>query len=158
MAAQKLQVKIGNPSTKDFLCIISRNKLPNCPKTRADVIAAEHIFGQDIGSIKGKTVQCCPHKVSTYMEAVPTSILKQYKEVTICMDIIFVNGIMFFITISSNMRFGTVQPIKDMRQPTIIKVIKNVRDIYAEGAFKVMWLLMDGPFELMQADVVNLGI
>ena len=56
------------------------------------------------------------------------------------------------------MRFRNVEPIKDMRQPIIIKAIKNVRDIYAQGAFKVMWLLMDGQFEPMQADEVNLGI
>ena len=90
------------------------------------------------------------------MEAVPTSILKQ--EVTVCADIMFVNGTAFFITVSRNVRFGTVEPIKDMKQPTIVKVIKNVRDIYAQGAFKVTWMLMDGQFEPMRADVVNLGI
>ena len=51
-----------------------------------------------------------------------------------------------------------MEPIKDMRWPTIIKAIKNVRDIYTQGVFKVMWLHMDGQFEQMQVDAVNLGI
>ena len=83
------------------------------------------------------------------MEAVPTSILKQYKDVTVCADIMFMNGIVFFITVSRNERFGNVEPFKEMKQPTIIKAIKNVRDIEAQGAFKMMWMLMDGQFKPM---------
>jgi hypothetical protein len=54
--ARELQIKIGRPSIKHFIQILTSNQLPNCPITRADIIAAEHIFGLDIGSLKGKTV------------------------------------------------------------------------------------------------------
>jgi hypothetical protein len=53
--ARQLQIRVGRPSTKDFLRIIARNQLPNCPITRDDILAAEDIFGPDIGSLKGKT-------------------------------------------------------------------------------------------------------
>jgi hypothetical protein len=52
-----------NPSTKDFLRIVARNQLPNCPITRDDILAAEDIFGPDIGSLKGKTTRRKPHRV-----------------------------------------------------------------------------------------------
>lgn len=55
--ARELQIKIGCPSTKQFICIVTSNQLPNCPVTRADIIVAEHIFGPDIGSLKGKMVR-----------------------------------------------------------------------------------------------------
>ena len=84
--------------------------------------------------------------------------MKQYKEVTVCAYIVFVNGIAFFVTVSRNVRYRTVEPIKDMKQPTIIKAVKNVRDIYTQGAFKVTWMLMDRQFKPMQVNVVNLGI
>ena len=53
--AQELQIKIRRPSTKDYLQILNTNALLNCPMTTRDVWAAEDIFGQDIGSLKGKT-------------------------------------------------------------------------------------------------------
>ena len=57
LAARQLQIKIGRPSTKQFIHIITNNQLPNCPITKADILAAKHIFGPDIGSLKGKTVR-----------------------------------------------------------------------------------------------------
>jgi hypothetical protein len=53
--AHQLQIRVGHPSTKDFLWIVARNQLPNCPITRNDILAAEDIFGQSIGSLNGKT-------------------------------------------------------------------------------------------------------
>jgi hypothetical protein len=61
--ACQLQIRVGRPSTKDFLQIVARNQLPNCPITRDDILAAEDIFGPDIGSLKGKTTRCKPHRV-----------------------------------------------------------------------------------------------
>jgi hypothetical protein len=51
------------PSTKDFLWIVARNQLPNCPITRDDILVAEDIFGPDIGSLKGKMTRRKPHQV-----------------------------------------------------------------------------------------------
>lgn len=54
---RQLQVKIGRPRTKDFIRIVITNQLPNFLTTKADVLAAEHIFGPDVGSLKGKTTR-----------------------------------------------------------------------------------------------------
>jgi hypothetical protein len=48
------QIKIGRSNTKHFIWIVTSNWLPNCPVTRADIIAAEHIFGPNVGSIKSQ--------------------------------------------------------------------------------------------------------
>jgi hypothetical protein len=37
--ARELQIKIGRPSTKHFIQIVTSNQLPNCPVTKADIIA-----------------------------------------------------------------------------------------------------------------------
>jgi hypothetical protein len=58
--AREIQINIGWPSMKDFICIITSNQLPNCPITKADILTAEHIFGLDVGSLKGKTVRGKP--------------------------------------------------------------------------------------------------
>ena len=54
--AHRIQHMIGQPSTGDFLHFVDNNLIPNCPITRLDILAAEHILGPNLGSLKGKTV------------------------------------------------------------------------------------------------------
>lgn len=58
--ARELQIKIGRPSIKDYMAIIKENCIPNCPVKVSGIQAAEHIFGSDVGSLKGKTVHRPP--------------------------------------------------------------------------------------------------
>ena len=53
--ARELQMIVGQPSTAAFLDLLKRNVITKCPITPPDVEVAEHIFGPDIGSLKGKT-------------------------------------------------------------------------------------------------------
>ena len=76
LVARKLQIKIENPTAREFIKISSRNLLPNCPITRDDIQAAEDIFGPDVGGLKGKTVRRPPHQIETHLEAVPRGIIK----------------------------------------------------------------------------------
>jgi hypothetical protein len=62
MKAGQLQIQIGRPSTADFIRIVTRNQLPNCPITKADMLAADHIFGPDVGSLKGKEQTSSSHR------------------------------------------------------------------------------------------------
>ncbi len=71
---RKIQTIIGRPSTKTFLSIVDKNLLPNCPVTRADIIAAERIFGPDVGSLKGKTVRRASSAVQSEHTNVPDTI------------------------------------------------------------------------------------
>jgi hypothetical protein len=68
--ARKLQKVLGRPSTRDYLRIVETNQLPNYPIERDDILAAEDIFGPDLGSLKGKTVQRSgPYRESTQPRA-----------------------------------------------------------------------------------------
>jgi hypothetical protein len=55
--ARRLHNIIGRPSARAFLNIVEKNILKYCPVLRADVLAAEDIFGPNLGSLKGKTVR-----------------------------------------------------------------------------------------------------
>lgn len=54
--AHKIQNMIGYPSMWDLLNIVEHCLLPNCPISKADILAAEDIFGPNVASLKGKTV------------------------------------------------------------------------------------------------------
>ena len=51
-----------------------------------------------------------------------------------------------------------VEPLTGTKADHLICAIKNIRNTYAQGGFKVDWILMDGQFENLRGDIANLGI
>jgi Reverse transcriptase (RNA-dependent DNA polymerase)/Zinc knuckle len=156
--ARKLQKVIGRPNTRDFIRILNTNALPNSPVTYHDVIAAENIFGPDIGSLKGKTTRQTPDTVEINKIAMPLDIYEQYRNMVVAGDIMHVNGMIFLVTISRHLRFATTELLKNQRNETILRAIKNVINIYKEGSFQVTDLLMDGQFEGLKNELSGLGV
>jgi hypothetical protein len=107
LLAQNIQKQFGRPSTRAFIRIVDNKLLPNCPITCNDVIAAKHIFGPDVGSLKGKTVHRALERVNARMMNLPLVIMERYHDILLEGDIMFVNKIPFFMTISRNIQFGT---------------------------------------------------
>ena len=60
LLARKTQQIIGRPSIQDYIRYVGNNLILNCPVTRRDIVAAEHIFRPDVGSLKGKTTRKRP--------------------------------------------------------------------------------------------------
>jgi hypothetical protein len=113
--ARRLQCIIGRPSLKSYLKIIDNNLIVNCPITRRDIISAEDIFGPDLGTLKGKTVRQTPLPVKLSFANVPDSIMARYHNVILGADIMFVNRIPFFVTISRHLQFGTVEALPNQQ-------------------------------------------
>ena len=110
LLARKIQNMIGYPSTHDFLQIIVHWLLLNCPITRADILAAEDIFGPNVHSLKkGKTIQWTEAHVSSSVTPIPLDILSLYCSMTLCVNIMFVNKMPFLLMISQNIKFSTVE-------------------------------------------------
>ena len=55
--ARTIQQRIGRPSTGRYLELADKGRILNCDVTWQDILNAEDIFGQDQGSLKGKTVR-----------------------------------------------------------------------------------------------------
>mgnify|MGYP006914687250 FL=1 len=81
---------------------------------------------------------------------VPISILARYRKVTLCADIMFVNKIPFFVTISRNIKFGTIEVLKNRKHPTILKAFKNVSALYKTRGVLLNMAHTDTQFEPMQ--------
>ena len=147
IVARELQVKIGRPSMKDFIRIVSSNQLPNCPITREDILAAEDIFGPEIGCIKGKMTRGRPHKVRGTLMPLPPTIMDRYRHVTLCADVMHVNGIPMMVTLSRNIKFGTVEVLPSRSEPDLINCLVSVTRVYKQRGFRVTLLLIDGEFD-----------
>lgn len=135
MLARSIQKKIGCPSTATFLKIVDNNQLPNIPITRQDILAAEHILGPDVGSLQGKTVRKASHPVDTKYLTIPPTIMNQYKSVTLTGDVMFINRIPFFVTVSRKIKFSTAEMVRNTKGQTLFIAIKQVISIYKKRGF-----------------------
>jgi hypothetical protein len=77
VAARKFQDQIGRPPLRNLLEIIDKNLVVDCPITREDVMAAEDIFGTNLGSLKGKTPRSASTPVNELVTAVPPAIMER---------------------------------------------------------------------------------
>jgi hypothetical protein len=158
VTARKLQNTIGRPSTRTYLDIVSKNLFPNCPVTRADIVAAEDIFGPNLGSLKGKTVRKTTEHVQPKYQDIPWAIMDIHRDVTVAADIMFVNRIGFFMSISRNIKFGTAEMIQNRKTKSLLTSVKGVESIYAKRGFRLHTLLMDNEFEHLRGDLAMMKI
>jgi hypothetical protein len=84
--------------------------------------------------------------------------MERYRHVTICADIMFVNQIPFFVTISRNIKFGTIEALKNRKHANILQAFKNVKGIYSKRGFKIDMGHVDGEFEHMRGDLAGIGM
>jgi hypothetical protein len=56
------------------------------------------------------------------------------------------------MTISRHLKFGTTEMLTNQKTKTILNAIKQLRD------FRINYMLMDGQFELLWADLADLRI
>ena len=121
-------------------------------------MVANKLFGPDVGALKGKTTRRNPPIVDSPVSVDITSILKFYGEVTLCVDLMYVNRVPLLVTLSRNVKFGTVEAIMGRKQATILKSITHVATLYRKAGFKVTTALMDGEFVPLRGGLAEIGI
>ena len=87
------------------------NAIRNNPVTLEDINIAERIFGPEIGRIKGTTTRTKPTPVTSNYIEIPEELMNNQKNVTLCIDTMYVNGIAFLTTVSRNLQYRTAEPI-----------------------------------------------
>jgi hypothetical protein len=111
-----------------------------------------------VGSLKGKTVRSSAAPVNIMMVDIPATIMTHYKQLILGGDIMFVNKIPFFMTISRHIKFSTAEMLKNQKSATILAAIKQVKSIYMKRGFHLSHMLMDGQFEPIRAVLADLQI
>ena len=80
--------------------------------TASDVSRADKSYGKDIHALEGETSRTKPKPVVIDYMVMPKNILENNKNITLSIDIMFVNKIPFVTTISRNIKFTTVEVIQ----------------------------------------------
>ena len=114
--ARVLQMRIGKPNTHDYIHYVSTNMILNYPVTIQDTKNVEFIWGPDLGCVKGKTVRQVSPTMRMENNSIPVSIMQQYKNVTLSVDIMKVEGIPFLMTISRDIKFGSASKLDNIKK------------------------------------------
>jgi hypothetical protein len=155
--ARQVQNIMMYPSRRQFLEISDKNLIRNNPVQRADINAAENIYGSNLGALlKGKTVTRKGDPVNGRIAGVPPAIKDKFRSVTLCMDIMFVNKIPFLVTISRGLHFGTVKNLPNRQVPTVSKALNRACAHYSRRGFPVKTVLADPEFVPLQAELHGL--
>ena len=100
--ARNLLHALGSPSIEDLKRAILTNQIKDNPATAEDVRLAEAIFGPDLGALKGKTARRKPTPAVSDQVEVPQETCSNNEDITLCLDVMFVNGMPYMTTVSKN--------------------------------------------------------
>ena len=129
-AAWKLQRTIGCPNSWYFQHLIENNLVPGCHLTADDVKTADHIYGCDLGSTKGKTIWLSLEQVKIPSFSIPPDLMAKYQHVILAVDVMFVNKISFFITTLCDIKFNTIEMVGSQTNKVIVPSIQQILKIY----------------------------
>ena len=86
------------------------------------------------------------------------AIKERYCQVTICADVMHINGTAMLVTVSRNIKLRTVEGIWSTSTDNLAATIKSVIRVYRQGGFKVTVTLMDGESERICEPLANVGV
>jgi hypothetical protein len=132
--AHRAQGMIGNPSEKDYKGMVSGNLITNCPITTTNISNTRAMFGPDLASIRGKTVQRTLAPMVADYVAVPHSLVETNKVITMAADVFFVNGTAFLLTISQQIKFITAEHVPVRTAKSLAKHLDQVLKVIEEQA------------------------
>jgi hypothetical protein len=151
--ARKLYHIIGCPTTENFKALLRQNIIKNCPVTVEDVNIAERIFGPDIGTLKGKSTRTKPIPVKSDLIEIPPELKKLHKNLTLCMDIMFVNGMPMLTGIDRSIRFRALIALDSRSESEIFRGITSIFRLYENAGFRIKRIHCDQEFRNMMERV-----
>jgi hypothetical protein len=104
--ARRLMGMVASPSKCNFQAMVRLNMVKDCPVTNDEIHNAHDIYGPDLASMRGKTVQ---QKPETDYAEIPKQFLSIQGHITLVADIMFVNSIPFLVSVSCSINVITIE-------------------------------------------------
>lgn len=159
--ARKLYHILGCPSVENYKHILRQNLIRNCPVTIEDVNIAEKIFGPDIGTLKGKSTRKKTVPVKSDFIEIPPELRDLHQDLTVCLDIMFVNGMPMLTGIDRSIRFRALIALDNRSEAAIYDGIDSIIRVYKKAGFRVSRIHCDQEFRPVMervSDELNISI
>ena len=152
--ARLLHRRTNHMATDKFARVVSKGFIRNCPVTVGDARRAEVIYGPSLPSLRGRTRAQAANRAPDIMNVpLPKELYEDLKNVTVCMDFFYVNGMPIFHTISRKLDYRTVSFPVSRSKPVMLKEYRKVRQRYHSRGFRITSVLTDKEFETIRNDV-----
>ena len=101
LQARRVQDIIGRPGLREYLRILDGG-IKNCDVRREDALVAEDCFGTNVHKLQGQKPRVRPKATRTNFTPLPSYIMSKYKNITVCADVMKINSLRFFLSVSKH--------------------------------------------------------
>ena len=147
--AQHVYENLGFPTSRNFLRIIDHDVIPDLPIKRQAAKDYLYVYGEHEAALQGKTKKrTVPHIDSYNSVPIDPDILEHHHDVTLCVDVFFVDGLAFLLSVSRDIRYYNIVSLDGTKAKTDLKPeLDRIRNIYAVRGFTVVRIHADGQFK-----------
>ena len=131
---------------------VSIKHLANCPITRHAIHVAQDIYGPNLSSLKGKTIQWTLPHLPSGVNPIPLDLLERHPSVTIVLDILFINNIPLLLSRSWGLKFMTIEALPNRQIKTIREKIGTICRLYQDRGIGVDSIFVHAEFEPLRPD------
>ena len=146
------------PSDKEFIRMVDQKSSQNCSVTRRVIDIANQTHGKCHAAIKGKTTQRQVPQIREETSMVPDHVMQNCKDVTLCCNVFFVNGLTFFASMSLHLKCRWVKAMNNAGKGPLLRVAKEVINVCNRQGFEVKMILANNQFSCLQDDPNSLNI
>ena len=78
---------------------------------------------------------------------IPQGLYERHNYITLTADVMFVNGIVFLVSLSRGIRMYTCEHVPNQKPAQLSSSLKKIINLYARGGITVRTIMMDMEFE-----------
>ena len=150
---------MGFPTVENLKHILKQRLIRNCPIAVEDVNIAEQIYGSDISSMKGKKTRPKAKLVRNDHVKIPPEIKETHDNLTLHIDIMFVNNLLMLTSIDDPIRYRAPVPLNTRTASDIYKALDVILCGRNDADFTVKEVRCDREFRsIMDAVKDDLNI
>jgi hypothetical protein len=107
--ARDVQAMVGHPTDQAFLRMVRSGMIVDCPVTPTAVLNSNRIFGLPPEGVRGRRVRTTLESVVVDHIMIPRAILERHQRVMLAIDVMFVNGVLFLVSVSRGLNLITTK-------------------------------------------------
>ena len=138
LKARHLYETLGYPSNADFETVLRAGGIGGCTLTADNAKVAYKIWGDSIPRLKGSTVRETGQRKRQSLVKVPRELIQLQQKVQIGIDIFFVNGHIFFMTLSRKICFTTVTHLVNRKVNEVWAAMHKIYQMYMLRGFHIV--------------------